>query len=314
MSTSSRPTLIASVSWAAAAAASVALIGWSCVPEEDPVDTGPPMGVHALFPLTGAHAGQNCDACHVDGAVEQGLASPGSGDFITNLAIECETCHLDVTQAFFPQGHMEGRSCADGGGCHSASDFCWKQVRTDCGDIVLDDTGIEINHSVEPLSDIFPLDGPHGALSCGDCHPGQESEQRGGAMFCDDCHEADRPIDHYPPPREGAESKERGCKACHASENADRQLVVPADWTSNASVHDFIWPHSVVNDWDEIPPVLKLEDDWTTSCDGCHLTANYDTYICSEACHTRAEIDPLSSLHANVTYDQCADCHAEGIQ
>ncbi|MCB9675423.1 MAG: hypothetical protein H6737_09930 [Alphaproteobacteria bacterium] len=277
------------------------------MPEAD--DPIPTNAVHALFPLSGAHSAQNCEVCHVEGAAEQGLTPSNDPEFVTALGLDCLGCHTDTQQQTFPSGHMDGRSCADGGGCHSTSDWCWKQVRTDCG--ALDDTGIEINHTVEPLSDLFPLDGPH-ALGCGSCHAGDEANERGGAKFCDNCHEADRPAGHYPPQRVGAESKERGCKACHAGENANRQLVVPASWAANASVHDFHWPHAVVEDWDVNPQALRSPDDWTTSCDGCHVTAQYGSYTCSEACHTRAEINPLSSLHENVTYSECADCHAHG--
>ncbi|MEZ4320208.1 MAG: hypothetical protein R3F61_22205 [Myxococcota bacterium] len=312
MPTARMPMVWRDALWLLPAAATVAMIGWSCVPEEEEVPI-PTSGVHAEFPLTGAHSAQNCERCHIDAAAEQGLTPANDPEFVTQLGIDCLGCHTDTVQQKFPGGHMDGRTCADGGGCHSTSDWCWKQVRTDCGDILVDDTGIEIDHSVEPLLDIFPLDGPH-QLGCSSCHAGAESNERGYAKFCDNCHADDRPADHYPPPRDGAESKERGCKACHSGENAQRQLLVPASWASNATRHDFIWPHAVVQDWDVSPPVLRAEDDWTYSCDGCHLTAQYTTYTCSEACHTRAEINPLSSLHENATYDICADCHEEGIQ
>lgn len=275
---------------------------WSCQPaSSDPV----PDEFHADFPLAGAHVAQSCEACHIDGAREQGLTPERASGWVNAVSTSCLGCHADTTAELFPGGHKNGASCADAG-CHSASDFCWRQVWAECGPP--GEPPPPPGH-VDDLARIFPLEGAHGGLECGACHPGGQFEpQRGGGVECTMCHE--RPsADHYPPLRAGADPKERGCKACHAIDDVAGKLQVPADWNVDAYDHRTFWPHAVA-DFDANPPELRAEADWTVSCASCHeYPQSYANWACG-SCHPQDALLAANLIHNST--QPCIQCHPEG--
>lgn len=137
---------------------------------------------HEDWPLTGAHSGADCMACHTTGqftaldtacfschsAEYTGTADPDhvSLGFSTNcqschntstwqgarfqhtgISDSCITCHLDDYQATTSPDHQASgyqTACQD---CHGTNS--WQ--------------GATFNHS-------FPLTGDHGGMSCSDCH------------------------------------------------------------------------------------------------------------------------------------------------
>lgn len=114
------------------------------------------------FPLTGAHEGRACRACH-----------PGEGAAIAlaGRPLGCAGCHTD------PHG---GRFARDGGTdclrCHEAT--AWSRVRFD--------------HDRETR---FPLTGAHRSVPCAGCHRRHTAEgvvvrYSGVGTACADCHAA----------------------------------------------------------------------------------------------------------------------------
>ena len=90
------------------------------------------------FPLTGAHVGVECTRCHVGGR-------------FAGTPTDCFSCHQDDYNRAQPDHRGSGfpTTCQN---CHSTQR--WE--------------GATFNHP-------FPLTGPHGGRSCGECHPNQSN-------------------------------------------------------------------------------------------------------------------------------------------
>jgi hypothetical protein len=109
------------------------------------------------FPLTGAHAGAACAACHQAGKPHRGASS------------QCVDCHRERD----PHAGALGKECAS---CHEASS--WSRVRFD--------------HARTQ----FPLRGAHAEATCASCHPGeryaQTPQQCAACHAADDVHRGER--------------------------------------------------------------------------------------------------------------------------
>lgn len=246
-----------------------------------------PDGVdnHADFPIVGAHALLDCNDCHVDGAIEQGV---GNGAFYGPISKECTGCHEDTRSDLFgANAHFFPTSCG-AGGCHQTVHECWREVTGG----VCDGTPPQAGH-VGDLAKTFPLTAPHDK-GCSDCHAGAAADQAGGAERCQDCHSrTGEGLDdtHYPP---FASNLERECKACHATEAADGTLQVPTGWSTGAVVHDFQIPHR-----------------GNVSCEGCHPPGSQNSAAVScDACHS--DIETVSPLHTNFAGNPYEGCHDDG--
>lgn len=283
---------------------SSAVLLWACVPavEEDPIV--PISATHTDFPLLGRHLSVDCEDCHIEGAAEQGLSSLRDNGWVDELSTSCLDCHIDTREDYFPNfNHGNGATCSAAGGCHSASDSCWREIAAPCIDVPTPVTGEPTppppGHNGD-LALLFPLEGVHLGPGCTACHRGAFEEQRGGSDQCETCHARALPDgpgdDHYPPDQLTAPDSARGCKACHAAEDPTQKLLVPSDWTVDPVVHDFQWPH---NGADE--------------CLDCHLSPGSQTatdYTCTSAgCH--GDLSP-NAYHADPN-GPCADCHEEGV-
>lgn len=293
------------------AGAAAVLVTWSC-DQADPVPP-PDVPLHQGFPILGAHAAVDCGACHIDGAREQGLPPERDTGWVNALRTDCLSCHQDTSASLFPGGHKEGRGCGDSG-CHSASDLCWGQVWRACGDPGDTDPPPPASHLGQTALN-FPLEGPH-ALGCGECHAlaPDYTPEIGGGDDCTKCHERALPDgpgpDHYPPARAAASpDRERGCKACHATNDATGKLLVSPDWTTTSYLHVAVWPHAVVESWDVLPAVLRAEETWVSSCSDCHPTAgSYSAWQCV-TCHVAGTDISANGYHTDGT--PCIQCHAE---
>lgn len=148
---------------------------------------------HSGFPLTGAHAGVACAACHVPAAG----AAPASATF-RGLSTACADCHEDPHR-----GRFEGESCAR---CHSPTD--WDRTTFD--------------HDA-----VFAIDGNHRPLDCAACHGTKEFRVK--SRSCEGCHEdvaADLAgAEGMPPdPHAGKVS----CAECHDPSGSTRSLPAMA--------------------------------------------------------------------------------------
>ena len=135
------------------------------------------------FPLLGAHAMVECDACHTGAA---------SGQF-TGLSTACQSCHLrDYNRTSAPAHAAAGFSTA----CQSCHNF----------DSFLTAT---FDHSTTG----FPLTGAHAALPCVSCHVGNRFA--GTPASCIGCHNTDFVNAKNPDHVQSGFSTD--CAACHST-------------------------------------------------------------------------------------------------
>jgi hypothetical protein len=103
------------------------------------------------FPLSGGHAGHSCSECHTGGT-------------FTGLSTDCASCHLDDYQATTDPNHAASGFPQDCRACHGTTTW----------------TGARFDHR-------FPIQGgPHGSLSCNQCHENPASYAQ---FTCVSCHE-----------------------------------------------------------------------------------------------------------------------------
>jgi hypothetical protein len=134
------------------------------------------------FPLTGGHAGLECEGCHP--AVGQGALQ------YVNAAAECQACHLDDYRATRTPDHVAANYPLDCRACHGT--LTW--------------SGAVFDHATTR----FPLTGAHRAAPCAGCHG--DGVDRGKSADCVSCHRADydgAPFDH------AAAGFGTQCASCH---------------------------------------------------------------------------------------------------
>lgn len=112
------------------------------------------------FPLMGAHAVQDCEACHVP--------QPQGARTWVGLPIECVACHRSDYESASDPDHLQARFPTECHLCHTPS--FWENARFD--------------HGVTR----FPLTGAHRNLDCRACHADGYS---GTPTDCVACHESD---------------------------------------------------------------------------------------------------------------------------
>jgi hypothetical protein len=139
------------------------------------------------FPLIGAHATVDCDACHKSAAVGQ----------FQGLSTACVSCHqqdfintkssgLDHVLFRFPTGCEQ---------CHSMDNWL----------------GAKFDHSAPPAN--FPLTGAHATLDCNACHAGGKFV--GTPATCVGCHLTDFNKTNNPP--HAAANFPTTCQTCHST-------------------------------------------------------------------------------------------------
>jgi hypothetical protein len=115
---------------------------------------------HGFFPLVGAHAIQNCFACHTQ-------TSKATGNF-KGLSTDCSSCHqADFAHTTFPN-HTQLKLSTQCQTCHTING--WMPANFD--------------HSVTG----FPLTGSHMALNCTSCH---KTTTAVVSTDCYSCHSSD---------------------------------------------------------------------------------------------------------------------------
>jgi len=296
--------------------------------------TDTPGFAHNDFPLTGAHRGVTCVACHVNG---QFSGTPG----------DCWSCHQGDWSAALNPDHQTGQYPQTCAVCHSTS--AWRPSA--------------INHS---LTD-FPLTGAHVGVSCAACHTG--GQYNGTPSSCWACHEPDwagaenpnhlagnypqtcdqchstgawRPasFDHGATdfPLTGAHTGvscsachqngqytglESTCQSCHLDEwqgtsNPDHAAAdFPMDCTLCHSTTR--WTGAVFNHDQPWFPIYSGSHRGTwTSCAECHTQAeDYTSFSCL-GCHehNRSDMDGEHNDVGNYRYISaaCLECHPNGSE
>ena len=137
------------------------------------------------FPLTGAHASLECEACH--------QAASQAGPQFEGLAGDCVSCHRAAFQSAVDPEHAKRSFPTDCAMCHNTA-------RWDAA---------QFNHE----RTAFPLTGSHQQVSCSSCHAG--GVYGGTASACVSCHEANYTAATEPDHR--AAGFQTDCVACHST-------------------------------------------------------------------------------------------------
>ncbi len=278
-------------------------------PEFDHLRTG--------YPLTGSHASQRCEACHVN-AVFKGTPR------------ECDVCHTSGTRfaranVVKPSQHIPTTQACDT--CHSTKSFI----------------GAKFNHS-----GVLPG-------TCQTCHNGSLTQGKPADHIptqaaCDSCHRSSawKPVaklDH------GSFNSSTNCSGCHNGSAATGMSAqhVPTGGTNCASCHNVSpagwrptkWNHTQVavtaqcatcHSGNYPPADGKVANHIPTqsvpalagaNCDACHksgfaawsggkLHSNASVSGGCATCHSGAYLNavgkPATPIHANAT--TCESCHS----
>lgn len=276
------------------------------------------------FPLTGRHAGRNCNDCHLN-SVYAGLPSTcwdcHEADYRQatdpnhvqrNFSRDCTQCHstngwegaaFDHNTTNFP---LTGRhATAQCQVCHVNGNY--QLVYTDC--YVCHQTEFaqpqnpnhvagNFNHDCAPChttsawrpstfshnSTSFPLTGAHQATSCNQCHV--NNQYQGLPSTCVSCHLTNYNGATNPNHRSGNFSQ--NCSDCHTT-GAWR----PASFDHNASNFPLTGRHITVD------------------CQSCHTNNNYNlVYQNCYQCHSVQFAQPQNPNHVTLQFSHdCTPCH-----
>jgi hypothetical protein len=156
------------------------------------------------FPLVGAHARVDCDACH-EGAV--------AGEFV-GTPTDCYACHRDTYEGTTDPDHAAAGFPTDCRQCHDEFASTWGR-----GDFI---------HSPR-----FPLTGAHARAACISCH---EDGFAGTPTDCYACHQQD--YDATTDPGHVAAGFPTACAACHTTNAWE-----PADFDHGATAFPLTGAH-----------------------------------------------------------------------
>jgi hypothetical protein len=149
------------------------------------VDRAPMVRAHQLtsFPLTGSHAGIECERCHRP-------TQQGQLQFVATEA-ECRSCHLDDYRATRDPDHTAAGFSLECQTCHTT--LAWARARFD--------------HSASG----FPLTGAHRQVPCQSCHG--DGVWAGKSTACVSCHQQDYNATNNP--AHAAAGFSTACQTCH---------------------------------------------------------------------------------------------------
>jgi len=228
------------------------------------------------FPLTGAHAGTQCAACHQPGSPPRTallrmtyVAGTQRSTYPRPLFATCRSCHIDRhTQA---SGEPRWTDCL---ACHNDSRWTPSPYNV-----------------ARHAESAFPLTGAHAVTSCLACH---QDAERGHDQFtlslpgqtCTDCHQTDDPHEGL---YEG-----KACSDCHVTDaweeaTFDHAVVLErADPVACTTCHAKDDPHAG-----------QFEG---RDCSACHVT---DVFTIELFDHSKTSF-PLDGAHDD---GPCASCH-----
>ena len=280
------------------------------------------------YPLTDAHRGVACTACHeslIFSRIGVACADCHTDAHLGSLGFDCELCHTprgwenrslmrerhDTTSFPLRGAHRQ----ADCNACHSGQDeTVWAATPVDCYACHAVDyhatsapphgpAGFDHDCSAchDPFAsawggerflhpDTFPLTGAHAVTDCAACH----TDGFGGlSTDCYACHQDD--YDATTDPGHTASGFPVTCADCHGT-----SAWTPADWDHDSLFPIYTGRHS--GEWD--------------NCVDCHLTpSDYALFECIY-CHEHSP-EETDSRHDDVDlylYESiaCFDCHPRG--
>jgi hypothetical protein len=133
---------------------------------------------NTAFPLTGAHVGLDCSACHADGVYK-------------GKPTACVSCHLNDYNGTTDPNHVQAGFPTDCALCHSTATW----------------SGATFNHA----NTAFPLTGAHVGLDCSACHA--DGVYKGKPTACVSCHLA--AYNAQTDPNHVAAGFSKDCTQCH---------------------------------------------------------------------------------------------------
>ena len=239
------------------------------------------------FPLVGAHARVDCEACHT---------GPVAGNYV-GTPTDCYFCHEDDYAATTAPDHATSGFGTDCRECHSAYSSTWG-----AGDF---------HHP-----DSFPLNGGHGGLACDACHVGGYD---GVLSDCYSCHQAD--YESAADPDHLAGGLPTTCSVCHTTTAWE-----PASYNHDATGFPLTGAHRAADcaschqsGYAGTPTDCHAchEDDYLSANDPPHVTSGFGT-DCA-ACHGTSAWEPADWDHDSLfpiyrgehrgEWNSCTDCH-----
>src|SRR5207302_1049078 len=284
------------------------------------------------FPLIGAHAALECDACHKGAAVGQ----------FQGLSTQCYSCHAQSYQKTSNPNHMASKFSTTCEQCHTMDTW--------------------LNAKFDHATSGFPLTGAHATVACEQCHTNgnfnltsastacvschlkdfqgttNPNHVAGGfAQTCDTCHNtaawqpatfdhysADFPLtgSHTVPPRPCADCHANNnynitvttCVSCHQTDFNNATSPVPHTGfpTTCQQCHDTVqwtdakFDHSttgfILTGLHTVPP---------RACTDCHVNNNYNlTSGACVSCHLKDFQGTTNPNHVTANFPQtCDQCH-----
>jgi hypothetical protein len=240
------------------------------------------------FPLIGAHAAVECDACHKNAAVGQ----------FTGLSTACYTCHSNQFKQAANPNHVAAGFSTTCERCHGMNN--WVNVHFDHGA-----TG-------------FPLTGAHTTVPCTQCHVNGNFNLTSANTACSSCHLKD--FQKTNNPNHVAAGFSQSCEGCH-----NTTAWQPATFDHSKSGFPLTGAHAATPCAQ--CHVNNNQTPTHTSCVSCHLKDYQSTNNPNHArqgfaqtcqvCHNTtawqpAQFDhsksgfPLTGAHATTP---CAQCH-----
>ncbi|MEZ4239949.1 MAG: hypothetical protein R3F59_28120 [Myxococcota bacterium] len=261
----------------------------ACAPYE------PEVGGANAFPLPGPHAQASCEDCH---------GPPPFEAFIWDTT--CVSCH-DADRKPNDPAHAAYQTCS-GAGCHADTDPDWGVAVSN------------VDHSFLPLQDAHALADP-----CTPCHSSGTPSAAdvdppgGNATYCWSCHEEKRvlanagtpddPILHFVDDPEvdtqivGDSELRWDCKSCHdglsRGQGTLSKLWIQGANHGPAAGREIKVPHGTQGQG-----VAIDESAWIVECADCHpslppepVSADFQDFTCSDACHAEIFVDPRLAYH-----------------
>ncbi len=239
-----------------------------------------------LFPLLGAHARVDCEACHGGQAPNQFRLTP----------TDCVVCHRqDFLAAKTPAHPAQPTDCRQ---CHGAFPATWRTA--------------SFHHP-----DRFPLTGAHAALACEECHRGPAGTT---SPECLACHQADYNGTRDPNHRQAG--LPTACANCHTTASWTTDVFdhattgFPLDGAHRTvscgechkngyagTARDCYSCHQA--DYNATTDPNHRSAGLPTACQQCHTTASWGSGNFDHA----STGFPLTGAHASAA---CASCHQSG--
>ena len=243
------------------------------------------------FPLLGAHARVDCDACHDTDRLTE----------YANTPIECIGCHAENYHATLDPDHQKARFPTTCQECHQVTAFNW-------------------NNAQYQHTPLFPLTGAHQGATCVDCHA---TTYQGTPNTCYACHQSDYNAAADPDHR--AFGFLTDCTLCHNSIawspasfdhaqasgfslNGAHQSVQCNDCHINNQLtglpRDCYGCH--VTDYNATKDPDHLKGQYPHECTICH---NENAWSPADFNHNLTAF-PLTGAHQAV---ECSDCHINNV-